>query len=73
MCLNIPLTHINAKMITTLEELFEQHRGTKHLEFNILDPEIPAKIPLQSRSMMIEPNTKLMKALEELNVDMTLL
>lgn len=73
MCLNIPLNQVTEKLTTTLEKLFEENKGTKHLEFNIIDPEIPAKIPLQSRRFVIEPNTRLMKALEDLNVDMTLL
>jgi DNA polymerase III subunit alpha len=67
--LDIPLDVINDNFIDTLENLFAANRGKCSLEFNILDREAATKIPLASRTMMIQPGLDLIRVLETFDID----
>lgn len=73
LCLDLPLHRITPDMITKLEALFSENRGEKKLEFNIIDHEFRAKVPVSSRKIMIEPSNKLIKELETLDLTVSLI
>ena len=73
LCLDLPLHRINKELIAKLEQLFADNKGEKKLEFNIVDPEFRAKVPVSSRRIMIEPSNTLIKELETLDLSVSLI
>lgn len=72
LCIDIPLHRITGDLISKLENLFLEHKGNRTLEFNIVDPEMRASVPLSSRKMLVDPSSTLVKELETLEMKVSL-
>ncbi len=70
--LDIPLEVINDNFIEELETLFSQNRGKCALEFNIVDKENALKVPLSSRTMLVQPDPVMIRALETFDIEIRL-
>ncbi|HHG85988.1 MAG TPA: DNA polymerase III subunit alpha [Bacteroidetes bacterium] len=70
--LDIPLERINGDLISKLETLFLETKGTCKLSFNIVDSATRSKIPLSSRTMLIQPSSEMVKVLETYNIGYSL-
>jgi DNA polymerase III subunit alpha len=67
--IDIPLEVINENFIHSLESLLAENRGKCSLEFNILDRENQTKVPLSSRTMMVQPGLELIRVLETFDIE----
>jgi DNA polymerase-3 subunit alpha len=69
---DIPLNRIDAGLISNLEMLFSSHRGKLPLDFNVFDPETQMRVPLSSRTVLIQTSAELVKALETFELEFSL-
>jgi DNA polymerase-3 subunit alpha len=67
--LDIPLEIVNERFVEELEGIFHANRGKCALEFNIVDRENATKVPLSSRTMMVQPGLDLIRALETFDIE----
>lgn len=70
--IELRLSQIEPSFIQELSEIFKQHEGQTPVEFLINDHEIPASIPLNSRTFMVKPSSELLEDLETINLNCSL-
>lgn len=67
--LDIPLEVISMNFVEELEELFAEHRGKCALEFNVVDRENATKVPLTSRTTLVQLGPDLIRTLETFDIE----
>lgn len=70
--LNIPLNRIGDDLIAQLETLFSAHKGKCSVDFNVFDPDTQLRLPLSSRTLMVQTNAELIRQLETFDLEFSL-
>lgn len=68
----LELEHINGTLISDLDEIFNNHMGSKKLGFVVLDRKEKIKIDLPSKSRQINISKELLCSLDEMELDYVL-
>uniref|UniRef100_UPI0032168883 DNA polymerase III subunit alpha n=1 Tax=uncultured Draconibacterium sp. TaxID=1573823 RepID=UPI0032168883 len=63
--INLPLQKITEKMVQTIENLVEDHKGKTLLNFNVYDPENNMFIKMFSRTARVNPSDKFLRFFDE--------
>jgi DNA polymerase-3 subunit alpha len=62
---NVPLQHLNEKMVKNIEQLAKLHKGKTLLKFNVYDPENNMNVQMFSRTVKINPSDEFLKYFDE--------
>ncbi len=70
--IRLELDHINADLISDLDEIFNNHVGSKKLNFVVVDRKEKLKIDLPSKGRQINISKELLCSLDEMELDYVL-
>lgn len=64
---SLPLSSVNAQLISTINSLIVAHPGTCNFLLNVTDPDERIEVSLLSRTVKVAPSNTLIRELERLN------
>ncbi len=72
LCLRMPLSDINEKIVEDILQQADSAKGKAHLSFKVYDEELKADIEMFSRNHLVDVSDELIKFLENSNIEYSL-